>query len=850
MMPMNMSSGTPTNATTYHIQHMPHGIPHLRKGRWSPAEDNRLLASIRIHGANKWKLVAQDVQTRSGDQCWKRWNDSLDPALNHQPWTLEEDQRLEASVEAMGRTWSKIAAEYLNGRSGLACKNRMDHLMRKRRRASHSNALAGSKASANSLSLHAFMNNRGFHGNCSAYNSSFDSSVEGIASRHYGIQTGSSSSPKNDGYSFGNGNGSGGNNSSGSNGGQYDMTSSSSSMNSHLSSQAGHIYAPSNSQQQRHRFGSSSSSAQGWPAASNTAMSSGSGNGGSGAATFYPGSSSSSAGVRQQLDNHASLYTSPYSSNHQFYGSSSSNNAGGYNSSSSNAMPTWHSNTLSGSTPARSHGSFASNGGESSQTYSSEVNSSLDANSGAVGGQSYSNSATATATATATTTSSSSSIYAPASSSSGTTVTTSSSGSYGLNQNYTSNSGVDSSAAAPGGACQQAPTFNNCKQNSTYFGRVYGQQNGVYTGNSSSSPLRQWTTSTANESHRTMTSTSASRPGTGTSLYDNASGRSSTSSSWMPQQQDEQGGNSNICKKENVPPINAVFSSPSSISTSQSSTGLWSSPLQPSRTNSLSSFSQGGSSSFLSTPSSAFANEYGSGGASGATPANRFLSAARSMGPASNYRFGGLSSLGGGTHQHEANGSVGLLAQPQQSQQQHAYSYDSAAMTSNVIKKEQLDDNPSFSNGRFRDVNLSLSSSSQAQSIVDEDSPVPRGMEDDDQEEEQNQHQQSDELASYHRHQDHQQEPQQELPNLHHRLSIGHSRHEQQYHEVADGEDNGDDLSETSRATTASFDFGLAARASSAHLPRDGPRSEKGSAGSETMSEPLEHATVAAMTAV
>ena len=84
--------------------------------------------------ADRWKQVAEQVQTRSGDQCWKRWNDSLDPQLNHSQWTPAEDVILEEAVLRCGRLWSKIATEALPGRSGLACKNRWDHIQRKQRR--------------------------------------------------------------------------------------------------------------------------------------------------------------------------------------------------------------------------------------------------------------------------------------------------------------------------------------------------------------------------------------------------------------------------------------------------------------------------------------------------------------------------------------------------------------------------------------------------------------------------------------------------------------------------------------------------------------------------------------------
>jgi hypothetical protein len=90
-------------------------------------------ADILSH-TNRWKQVAKEVKSRSGDQCWKRWNDSLDPHLNHAQWSPSEDAILEQAVLRSGRLWSKIANDSLPGRSGLSCKNRWDHIQRKQRR--------------------------------------------------------------------------------------------------------------------------------------------------------------------------------------------------------------------------------------------------------------------------------------------------------------------------------------------------------------------------------------------------------------------------------------------------------------------------------------------------------------------------------------------------------------------------------------------------------------------------------------------------------------------------------------------------------------------------------------------
>lgn len=71
------------------------GLPSSRRtqtiniGRWSTAEDERLKKAVIKHGP-RWIAVAPEVGTRNSEQCAKRWNDNLNPDLDHSFWSVEE----------------------------------------------------------------------------------------------------------------------------------------------------------------------------------------------------------------------------------------------------------------------------------------------------------------------------------------------------------------------------------------------------------------------------------------------------------------------------------------------------------------------------------------------------------------------------------------------------------------------------------------------------------------------------------------------------------------------------------------------------------------------------------------
>ncbi|KAJ6759878.1 SNRNA-ACTIVATING PROTEIN COMPLEX SUBUNIT 4 [Salix purpurea] len=84
--------------------------PAIRRvGRWTLDEDKRLKVAVKLFGPKKWDKIAQFVPGRTQVQCRERWVNCLDPSMNRDEWTEEEDLRLKAAIEECGYCWSKAA---------------------------------------------------------------------------------------------------------------------------------------------------------------------------------------------------------------------------------------------------------------------------------------------------------------------------------------------------------------------------------------------------------------------------------------------------------------------------------------------------------------------------------------------------------------------------------------------------------------------------------------------------------------------------------------------------------------------------------------------------------------------
>ncbi|THC96048.1 hypothetical protein EYZ11_004469 [Aspergillus tanneri] len=99
----------------------------LSKGHWTESEDERLWTAVQKHGT-QWAVVAQEVGTRSPDQCSSHWSHTLNPDIDFSEWTQQDDETLLQAVQQHGTTWTTIASKHLPNRTALAIRNRFNAL--------------------------------------------------------------------------------------------------------------------------------------------------------------------------------------------------------------------------------------------------------------------------------------------------------------------------------------------------------------------------------------------------------------------------------------------------------------------------------------------------------------------------------------------------------------------------------------------------------------------------------------------------------------------------------------------------------------------------------------------------
>ncbi|KAL3620397.1 hypothetical protein CASFOL_035309 [Castilleja foliolosa] len=110
----------------------------LRKGLWSPEEDERLMTYMMSNGQGCWSDVARNAGLqRCGKSCRLRWINYLRPDLKRGAFSPEEEDLIIHLHSLLGNRWSQIAAR-LPGRTDNEIKNFWNSTIKKRNKTSSS----------------------------------------------------------------------------------------------------------------------------------------------------------------------------------------------------------------------------------------------------------------------------------------------------------------------------------------------------------------------------------------------------------------------------------------------------------------------------------------------------------------------------------------------------------------------------------------------------------------------------------------------------------------------------------------------------------------------------------------
>ncbi|KAL8171674.1 hypothetical protein V2J09_023478 [Rumex salicifolius] len=105
--------------------------PELIKGPWSKEEDDIIVQLVNKFGPKKWSAISQHLPGRIGKQCRERWHNHLNPTINKEAWTQEEELILIHYHQIYGNKWAELA-KFLPGRSDNSIKNHWNSSVKKK----------------------------------------------------------------------------------------------------------------------------------------------------------------------------------------------------------------------------------------------------------------------------------------------------------------------------------------------------------------------------------------------------------------------------------------------------------------------------------------------------------------------------------------------------------------------------------------------------------------------------------------------------------------------------------------------------------------------------------------------
>ncbi|KAL3627628.1 hypothetical protein CASFOL_028991 [Castilleja foliolosa] len=104
----------------------------LKKGPWTPEEDQKLIDFIQKNGYGNWRTLPTNAGLqRCGKSCRLRWTNYLRPDIKRGRFSFEEEETIIQLHSVLGNKWSAIATR-LPGRTDNEIKNYWNTHIRKR----------------------------------------------------------------------------------------------------------------------------------------------------------------------------------------------------------------------------------------------------------------------------------------------------------------------------------------------------------------------------------------------------------------------------------------------------------------------------------------------------------------------------------------------------------------------------------------------------------------------------------------------------------------------------------------------------------------------------------------------